>query len=113
MAVRRLLERSGASVDTASDGQEAVTKALGQEFDVLLMDLRMPQLNGLQATRALRTEGCRARIVALTADPAAAQRASALDAGCDGVLGKPFTMSELLATIQLSGAAAEAGHPAS
>jgi signal transduction histidine kinase/ActR/RegA family two-component response regulator len=112
MAVRRLLERSGASVDTAGDGKEAVTKALGEQFDVLLMDLRMPELNGLQATRALRTAGCRARIVALTADPAAAQRASALDAGCDGVLGKPFTMSELLATIQLPGAAADAGFPA-
>ena len=109
MAVRKLLERSGASVDIACDGREALTKALGEEFDVLLMDLRMPQLNGLQATRALRTEGYHARIIALTADPASAQHASALDAGCDGVLGKPFTTGELIAAIRGSGAPARAG----
>jgi len=102
LALRELLERAGASVQSAYDGREAVANALSSPFDVVLMDLRMPQLNGLQATRALRSQGCDVPIVALTADPATLHRAEALAAGCDGCVSKPFRLEDLIAVIRQS-----------
>jgi signal transduction histidine kinase/ActR/RegA family two-component response regulator len=99
-AVRRLLEQAGASVDSARDGREAVTRVLSDSFDVVLMDLRMPHVDGLQATRTLRDAGCDVPIVALTADPATLRRAEALEAGCDDCLSKPFMLSDLVAAIR-------------
>ena len=69
-------------------------------FDVVLMDLRMPHMDGLQATRVLREEGCRVPIVALTADPATVYREEALEGGCDECLSKPFIPRELVASIR-------------
>ena len=89
LALRRLLEMAGAVVESARDGREAAVKALWHSFDVILMDLRMPHMDGIQATRMLRSEGCVVPIVALTADPAALRRAEALDAGCDVVVHAP------------------------
>ena len=66
------------------------------------MDLRMPRMDGLQATRALRSQGCVIPIVALTADPATVHRAEALEAGCDACLSKPFKLEDLMASIRLS-----------
>jgi CheY-like chemotaxis protein len=100
IAVRRLLESSGASIVSAYDGEEARDRALAEPFDLILMDLRMPGLSGLQATRLLRREGCGTPIVALTADAATVHRAAAAVAGCDAVLGKPFSLDELIATIR-------------
>jgi signal transduction histidine kinase/ActR/RegA family two-component response regulator len=100
LAVRRLLEQAGASVTLANDGREAVAKAMSETFDVVLMDLRMPHMDGLQATRVLREEGCRVPIVALTADPATVYREEALDGGCDECLSKPFIPRELVASIR-------------
>lgn len=100
LAVARLLEQAGALVETARDGREAVSKTLSGNFDIVLMDLRMPIMDGLQATRQLRQEGCRVPIVAITADPATLRRAEAVDAGCDACLSKPFTLSDLMASIR-------------
>ena len=98
--LRRLLEQSGASVESAYDGREAVAKVVSGTFDVVLMDLRMPHMDGLQATRALRSQGCALTIVALTADAATLRRAEALDAGCDACVSKPFTLEELTTAIR-------------
>ena len=57
LALREMLEREGATVESAHDGSEAVAKATSAEFDAILMDLRMPNMNGIQATRALRKDG--------------------------------------------------------
>ena len=98
-AIRQMLEQLGASVDSAYDGHEAVTKALAAPFDVVLMDLRMPQMNGLLATRTLRSRGCAVPIVALTADPATVRRAEAIDAGCDACFSKPFEIEDVMASV--------------
>jgi signal transduction histidine kinase/ActR/RegA family two-component response regulator len=100
LAVQMLLEQAGASVELADDGREAVTKALADTFDVVLMDLRMPHLNGLDAARLLRAQGSNVPIVALTADPAMVHRAAAIDGGCDECLSKPFLARDLVASIR-------------
>jgi signal transduction histidine kinase len=101
-ALRESLERAGARVESAHDGREAVSKTLSETFDVVLMDLRMPTMDGIQATRALRKQGCGLPIIALTADPATLRRAEALDAGCDACLSKPFKMDDLITSIRMS-----------
>jgi signal transduction histidine kinase/ActR/RegA family two-component response regulator len=110
LSLRKLLEREGASVESAYDGGETVARAMATTFDVILMDLRMPDMDGFQATRSLRSKGCRVPIVALTADPATVHRVEALDAGCDGCLSKPFKLDDLIASIQAaSGRSLRAG----
>jgi signal transduction histidine kinase len=100
ISLRKLLERAGANVESAYDGGEAVAKAVSTTFDVILMDLRMPKMDGFQATRTLRSQGCSVPIVALTADPATVLRTEALDAGCDGCLSKPFKLDDLIASVR-------------
>ena len=73
-----------------------------REFDVVLMDLRMPRVDGFQATRELRRQGCAVPIVALTADPATVHRTEALAAGCNACLSKPFKLEDLVASIRPS-----------
>ena len=100
LAMRRLLELEGAFVVTARDGREALAKFRPDSIDVVLMDLRMPNLDGVQATRALRSAGCTAPIIALTADPSDLNRAEAVAAGCDECLLKPFGVGDLVAVIR-------------
>jgi CheY-like chemotaxis protein len=100
LSLRKLLEREGATVESAYDGGEAVGKAMSVTFDVILMDLRLPEMDGFQATRSLRSQGYGGPIVAITADPATVHRAEALDAGCDGCLSKPFKIDDLIASIR-------------
>jgi CheY-like chemotaxis protein len=100
--MRQLLQELGATVESAFDGREAVAKGLSATFDAVLMDLRMPHMDGLEATRALRDQGCEVPIIALTADPATVCRAEALEAGCDACLSKPFRLGEVMASIRRS-----------
>jgi len=102
LALREQLERAGATVESVHDGREAVDRALAAVFDVVLMDLRMPNMDGIQATRALRNTGCATPIIALTADPATLRRVEALNAGCDACLSKPFKPDDLVSAIVLS-----------
>jgi CheY-like chemotaxis protein len=99
LALQRLLEQDGASVDAAVDGYDAVEKAAATAFDLVLMDLHMPRMNGYQAARALRDADFRAPIVAITADSAAVHRADVVAVGCDTCLSKPFTVAELVESI--------------
>jgi PAS domain S-box-containing protein len=104
-----LLERMGHAVSVANDGAEAVEAALGGGFDVILMDLQMPEVDGLEATRriidAMGPE--RPRIVALTANALSEDREASIAAGMDGFLTKPIRRDELAAS--LSGVADAAG----
>jgi len=102
MAMRQFLERAGATVESAYDGTQAVAIASLSTFDVVLMDLRMPQTDGFRATRMLRGQGYTLPIIALTADPTTMYHEEALEAGCDACLSKPFKLTELSAAIRRS-----------
>ncbi|MFZ5727795.1 MAG: PAS domain S-box protein [Pseudomonadota bacterium] len=98
----KLLEKLGASVETASDGYLGVEAAARQAFDLILMDVQMPGIDGLEAARRIRAlpePASATPIVALTANVMAHQRRAYLEAGMDGVVGKPISPAALLAEI--------------
>jgi two-component system, sensor histidine kinase len=99
-AIVRLLELQGARVVLAIDGHEAIDKAKAERFDAVIMDVRMPGLDGLEATRRLRMAGHRMPILALTADAVPEQRAECLAAGCDDYLSKPFDPDKLIEAVR-------------
>jgi signal transduction histidine kinase/ActR/RegA family two-component response regulator len=94
-----MLTRLGCSVDVATDGREAVERAERARYDVILMDVQMPELNGLEATRHLRQRGAEAPIIALTANAVSGDRERCLEAGMDDYLSKPFKLEELASTL--------------
>ncbi len=94
------LEAAGGLVDTAVNGQEAVEKALHQSYDCILMDIQMPVLDGLAATKLLRVSGYQKPIVALTAHALQEDQARSFAAGCDAHLGKPVSRDALISTIE-------------
>ena len=94
-----LLEAAGATTGRAADGEQVVAMALAEEFAMVLMDVRMPVVDGLTATRRLRAAGFRRPILALTANPAPEQRAACLAAGCDDHFVKPIASSQLVARL--------------
>ena len=90
-----LLKREGCVVDKVADGKEAL-EALGRaRYDFVLMDMRMPGLNGLEAARHYRAAGGRTPIVALTANAMAHQVAEYAEAGMDDFLPKPLDIKTL------------------
>ncbi len=101
LVIGRSLEKDGASVTYTHDGGRAVELVKTGEFDVVLMDILMPTVSGLQATRTLRAEGWRVPVIAISADASPEMRATAIDAGCDAHLAKPFDPGDLAALVQL------------
>ena len=111
----KVLEALGADATLASGGLEAVTAIRRQAFDLVLMDINMPEVDGLEALRLIRRlpkgKGDVA-VVALTANVMAHQRDAYLAAGMDGVLGKPFSPGELLQEVlRLTQAEPDAARP--
>ncbi|KQY35504.1 histidine kinase [Caulobacter sp. Root487D2Y] len=99
LLARALLEREGCKVDRIASGDEAVSALSRGFYDLILMDLRMPGLNGLEATRALRERGVTTPIVALTADAFDEDRRACLAAGMNDFLAKPLTPPALRAVL--------------
>lgn len=97
--IRLVLTRAGATVVEAENGQQGVERATAQPFDLVLMDMHMPILDGYQATATLRQRGCRLPIIALTADAMAGDQNKCLAAGCDDYLCKPVDIQLLLCKI--------------
>jgi len=97
--LRRTLTYEGYRVATAADGQEALNKAQTDRPDLIVLDWLMPRLNGLEATRLLRTTSD-VPILMLTARDAVEHRVEGLDSGADDYLVKPFAPDELLARIR-------------
>jgi len=105
----KLLEHMGASVETAADGYLGVAAAARGGFDLILMDVQMPGIDGLEAARRIRALGGPAAatpIVALTANVLSHQRQAYLEAGMDGVVGKPISPALLIGEIARLSAAA-------
>ena len=92
---RRILEGLGITVEVANDGVEAVTLAEQHAFDLILMDMQMPKMDGIQATKVLRERRVTTPVVALTANVMEKHRDSFSEAGCDGFLSKPIDRQEL------------------
>ena len=116
-AVRESLERAlvaeGYGVLLATDGEEALAAVERDRPDLVLLDVLMPALDGLEACRRLRAEGNRVPVLMLTARDGVGDRVAGLDAGADDYLVKPFALDELLARIRalLRRAAPEEGGP--
>ena len=94
-----MLNSSGASVEVAENGEEAVLKASARKFDVILMDMQMPIKDGYTATKELRVNGNRTPIIAVTAHAMKHEKARCFDAGCTAYLRKPVNKSNLTACI--------------
>ena len=99
---KALLGRRGHLVDVVGDGRAAVAAALAEDYDVVLMDLQMPVLDGLDAAREIRAgrPGARPRIIALTANVLDGERERCLSGGMDGYLAKPFAAADLFAVVE-------------
>ena len=97
--IEQLLNRMGVEVTIAEDGNKAIEKALVQEFDLILMDIQMPKMNGYEVTKTLRKQGITTPIVALTANAMKGDDKKCLEAGCDDYLAKPIDHGELLEKI--------------
>jgi CheY-like chemotaxis protein len=99
-----LLTQEGHTVVAAEDGREAVERATSEPFDLVLMDVQMPEMGGLDATRAIRAHekatGAHVPIVAMTAHAMAGDRERCLEAGMDAYVAKPISPDELLSVVQ-------------
>jgi CheY-like chemotaxis protein/HPt (histidine-containing phosphotransfer) domain-containing protein len=96
LVVEGMLAELGCTAKVAADGREAVTQAVSEEYDLILMDLHMPEIDGLEAARRIRQAAGvrRVPIVALTASTVETHRDECLIAGMDDFLSKPFTLNE-------------------
>ncbi|MBV6728859.1 response regulator transcription factor [Nocardioides daeguensis] len=99
-SLRRSLVFNGYDVHLAGDGAEALAGIGAVAPDVVVMDVMMPKLDGLETTRALRAAGNDVPILVLTARDAVGDRVEGLDAGADDYLTKPFALEELLARLR-------------
>jgi signal transduction histidine kinase/ActR/RegA family two-component response regulator len=104
LLARRLLEKHGHSVRTVASGRDAVTASATARFDVALMDLHMPEMDGFEATAMIRnrekTTGARLPIIALTANAMTGDEQRCLTAGMDGYVAKPIALDKLLGEIR-------------
>ncbi|CUR58280.1 two-component response regulator (YkoH) [metagenome] len=99
-SLRRSLEFNGYEVVLAADGAEALVTLGVQHPDVVVIDVMMPRLDGIETTRALRAAGNDVPVLVLTARDAVGDRVEGLDAGADDYLTKPFALEELLARLR-------------
>jgi len=108
-----MLRKRGHHVDIVDNGREAVDAVQRKTYDVVLMDIQMPQMDGLAATRAIRALPGRQdqRVVAVTAHASGAEKARCLAAGMNGYLTKPFKAHQLFALVEEAPAAAPSATP--
>ncbi len=100
--IREMLEGQGFRVEVAEDGVEALNKLETAEFDLVLMDLAMPRMDGIEATREIRARsyGETLPVVAISAHTSGAAEEEAFEAGMDGYLRKPFTREHIMIEIR-------------
>jgi len=94
--IKSLLKRLGLQVNIAEDGNEALQQALTEQYDLIFMDIEMPNMNGYEATKAIRKEGLKTPIIALTAYAMKGDDDKCFAAGCDEYISKPIENEKLL-----------------
>lgn len=97
--LRSTLTSAGYEIEEAQDGEEAIERTQTFRPDLILLDMNMPGMDGLEACRAIRMDS-HAAIIVLTVRNADSDKVAALDAGADGFVTKPFSMPELQARIR-------------
>lgn len=99
-ALVTILKRGNYSVDAVYDGADALDYGLSENYDVIILDIMMPKMNGLDALKRLRESGVTTPVLMLTAKAEISDRITGLDTGADDYLTKPFAMGELLARVR-------------
>jgi len=99
-ALCTILKHNNYSVDAAYNGRDALSMALAGNYDGIILDIMMPELDGMSVLRSLRSEGVSSPVLILTAKGELEDKIEGLDAGADDYLSKPFQMGELLARIR-------------
>jgi len=97
--IQTILRRAGAEVTSVENGRLAVEKATAAEFDLILMDMNMPEMDGYEATRLLRSQGYDKPIMALTANAMAGDVSECMAAGCNAYMAKPIDRASLIRSI--------------
>jgi DNA-binding response OmpR family regulator len=100
VSLETALRSAGYAVDAAADGTTGLWRAESETYDVILLDLLLPGVAGLEVLRRLRARGERARVLAITALDGVDDRVRGLDLGADDYLTKPFAVQELLARVR-------------
>ena len=98
--IRKGLKEEQYAVDVAADGEEGLELALRNPYDLLILDIMLPKLDGLTLCRRLRAKGNMTPVVLLTARNTVQAKVSGLDTGADDYLTKPFAFAELLARVR-------------
>jgi heavy metal response regulator len=98
--IQRGLEEEHYTVDVANDGERGEMLALGQNYDLIILDVMLPEKNGLDLTRTLRQQKKTTPILILTAKTTTEDKVAGLDSGADDYLTKPFAFAELLARVR-------------
>jgi len=99
-AVRRALQLQKYAVDIAYDGQSGLDLAVGESFDLIILDVMLPGIDGMEICRRIRREGIKTPVLMLTAKGRISDKITGLDTGADDYMVKPFSFEELFARIR-------------
>ncbi|MGB4661561.1 MAG: response regulator transcription factor [Mobilitalea sp.] len=102
-ALVAILKHNNYSVDAVYDGADALDYGLSENYDIIILDIMMPKMNGIEVLEKLREKGIHTPILMLTAKSEISDRIVGLDKGADDYLSKPFAMGELLARVRAMG----------
>jgi len=110
--IRRGLTHEGMAADVAANGHDALVRASAHDYDAVVLDVMLPDVDGFEVCRRLRTGGIWSPVLMLTARDSVEDRVAGLDSGADDYLVKPFAFAELLARLRALARRGETGRPA-
>lgn len=99
-ALTQILRKNNYTVDSANDGESGLDNALSNIYDLIILDIMLPKMDGISILKRLRSEGISAPVILLTAKGEISDKVAGLDSGADDYLAKPFATEELLARIR-------------